>query len=106
MRGFPSLPADPAGESMPKSNFGARQEPPGRAAQTAGRLEIVSKIEFVRAALAILIREHDVASAFDRDSLFMRIRLVQDQVAALKHRNPAQAQRPSSLAWTDRWNPD
>jgi hypothetical protein len=64
-----------------------------------------SKVDFTRGVIAALIQTYETVPVAERDSLEMRIRLLQDQLAELKRLSGARSHKSDDLAWVDIWRP-
>ncbi len=59
----------------------------------------------MRGLIAALIQTYDKVPVAERDSMEMRIRLLQDQLAELKRLSGAKSHKSDDLAWVDIWRP-
>lgn len=89
---------------MPNTPFGSRRHPPRQGAEPA--VDKYSKVDFVRGVIAATIHQFGTVPEAERDSLAMRIRILQDQLAALKRGTAVQNHKSQDLAWVDIWRPD
>jgi hypothetical protein len=91
------------------SQFGTRL-PSARPAQSQSAEEatvhVCSRIDFIRGVLAALIREYHSLPAQEKDSCFIKICTVQDQILSFRHRHPSAGARTSALSWVDGWKPE
>ncbi|PPD09260.1 MAG: hypothetical protein CTY28_00065 [Hyphomicrobium sp.] len=62
-------------------------------------------MDFTRGVIAALIQTYETVPVAERDSLEMRIRLLQDQLAELKRLSGARSHKSDDLAWVDIWRP-
>lgn len=65
-----------------------------------------SKLDFARLVAADLIARMEMADTAQHVILFMQLRTVQDQIAAMKHKLPMLCSKPSPLTWVDCWSPN
>jgi hypothetical protein len=91
---------------MRQTSFGSRTGPPRDSQSQPAEIERTTKVDFVRGVVAATIHQYNAAPASERDNLAMRVRILQDQLAALRHRNPLQSHRSVDLNWVDNWRPD
>ena len=90
---------------MPKKTFGNRKSGATSSPPGDGGSDKYSKVDFTRGVIAAMIKQHDQVPAAEKESLEMRIRLLQDQVAELKRLSVARTHRSDDLAWVDIWRP-
>lgn len=104
----------PAGPNLPPGRYApAAADAPHAASRDAAnpdtaapgdagredRLELIRKIGVQLAELLL------ASSLVERAKVLIQLRILQDQIATIKHRNPAHGQRPSARAWIDTWSP-
>ena len=90
---------------MPKKTFGSRSRTPSSSNAGDGSNNKYSRVDFTRGLIAALIETYDTVPVAERDSMEMRIRLLQDQLAELKRLSGARSHRSDDLAWVDIWRP-
>jgi hypothetical protein len=90
---------------MPKKTFGSRSRPPAGSSSSNDGNDKYSKVDFLRGVIAASIQQYDTVAPAERDSLAMRIRVLQDQLAELKRLSSSRTHRSDDLAWVDIWRP-
>ena len=90
---------------MSKKTFGSRSRPPSSSTPADGSDGKYSKVDFTRGVIAAAIQTFDKVPAAEKDSMAMRIRILQDQLAELKRLSGARSHRSDDLAWVDIWRP-
>jgi hypothetical protein len=91
---------------MRQSSFGSRTGPPRENQSQKAEIERYTKLDFVRGVVAATIHHYNAAPATERDNLAMRVRILQDQLASLRHRYPLHSNLSADLSWVDSWRPD
>jgi hypothetical protein len=91
---------------MSKKTFGSRSRPPSFSTAGGGSSNNkYSRVDFMRGLLAAIIKQYGMGPVAEKDSMEMRIRLLQDQLAELKRLSSARSHRSDDLAWVDIWRP-
>jgi len=88
---------------MSKKTFGSRSRTPSSSTAGDGSNNKYSKVDFTRGVIVALIQTYETVPVAERDSLEMRIRLLQDQLAELKRLSGARSHKSDDLAWVDIW---
>ncbi len=90
---------------MPKKTFGSRSRTPTSTTAGDGSNYKYSRVDFTRGVIAAMIQTYDTVPVAERESMEMRIRLLQDQLAELKRLSGARSHKSEDLAWVDIWRP-